>query len=335
MRKGTLILYEKETDYAIRFMNYFNELPNFIFEVRTFTNLQALNEHLNTHEGDVLLISSGIFLEEWQREKVRKVILLTENLEEKNGESQAIYKYQSMDNVKQQLIQLWDETGVKKEEKNAKQRIKYIAVCSPFGGSGKTMFSLAYGQASAKRKRTLYIGLEAVKSFSKSERGGGSFSELLYFLKEKTTDFDFQKLVTHIGELDCIHSPDYYGDWYRVEESDLDYMMEQLESQTRYETVLFDLGIWNFASIYLLSKMDKIYIPEWRATSVFRKEIYLRENWKLDGYGDLELRKQSIKLPYDEEVNKGDFRIERMLKTKMGQWVWNVIESEWMSEKNC
>lgn len=335
MKKGILILYDRETDYAIKFMNYFNEISDFIFEIRVFTNLQMLDEYLSTHEPDVLLVSSDILIEDWQYRKVKKVIWLTEDKDEENNGEQAIYKYQSMDNIKEQLIKLGGITDLQRTKRHDRRQIEYVAVCSPFGGSGKTLFSLSYGQASAKRKKTLYIGMEAIKSFSKSEKGGGSFSELLYFLKEKATGFNatLQKLVSSFGELDCICSPDYYGDLYEMEEQDVDYLLEQLEAQTQYEVIIFDLGVWNFMSMYLISKMDKIYIPEWRDSSVFPKEKYLQENWNLNDSKNPNTVKQMVTLPYDREISQGDFKIERMLKTKMGQWVWNILENESIKEK--
>lgn len=147
MRKGLLLLYEKEIDYATHFTDYFNELPDFIFEIRTFTNLQVMNDYLDNHEADMLLVSEDISLEEWQEKKAKKVIRLIEELET-GTEQQTIYKYQSMEQIKTELIKIWGEREVKTIKTS-----DCIAVCSPFGGSGKTLFSLAYGQAVTKKER--------------------------------------------------------------------------------------------------------------------------------------------------------------------------------------
>lgn len=94
LKRGNLILYEKDTDYAIRFMEYMNTIPSFLLEVQVFTNLDAIKEYLEKHYTEIFLVHIDIKLEQVDLTHVRQVVYLTDDLEEENIEAFVIYKYQ-------------------------------------------------------------------------------------------------------------------------------------------------------------------------------------------------------------------------------------------------
>lgn len=328
LKRGNLILYEKDTDYAIRFMEYMNTIPSFLLEVQVFTNLDAIKEYLEKHYTEIFLVHIDIKLEQVDLTHVRQVVYLTDDLEEENIEAFVIYKYQSAENIRKHLLYLLNLREEKKENFKRKD-LEIIAVCSPYGGCGKTIFSLAYGQAAAKKRQCLYIGVEAIKSFENKEKGG-SFSDLLYYLKQENSKLEtiLKRLSNNIGELDCITSPDCVYDLDNMERQDIYRLFDCLYKQEDYDVVIFDIGIWNNMSIHILEKVDRIYMIQNSNAKVFPKESYLF-NWLCKEQENLFDNKVCrIEMLYDKDIADGTFKMEKLNKTKMGQWVWNIRENE-------
>lgn len=327
MKKGNMILYEKETDYAIRFMEYINSKQGFPLEIQVFTDLEAIRNYIEEHEVDIFLVSIDILLAQIKIEQIKHIVYLTEDAEEECIEKLIIYKFQSIEKIKAYLLQILRRNGEKIGVRKSK-KLELIGVCSSFGGSGKTLFSLAYGQAVSKNKKCLYIGLEVVKSFEGKEKGG-TFSELLYYIKQNgELESVLIKLSSKVGELVCISSSDYFEDLHDMKKQDIEYLIDCLYEQGEYEVVIFDVGIWNEAIMYLLQKLDRIYMLQWWDNWTFPKESFLCDRIEKQKNSLLNDKIFKIKIPFDKDIQEGNFKLEKMLKTKLGQWVWDIRENE-------
>ena len=168
MKQGSLLIYDKEINYACKLMEYLNQKQDFLLEAKVFTNFMDLKEHLEENKTDILLIGEEMDREQLDIKQIGHIVLLTEHsIVKEAGEYPFLYKFQSMEQIMKELIIYYGELGiciVKKVIPKEKD-IKLIGVCSAFGGCGKTLFSLAMGQEFAKYKKVLYVGMEAISSF--------------------------------------------------------------------------------------------------------------------------------------------------------------------------
>lgn len=327
MKKGNIVLYDKETDYAILFMEYVNSKIEFPLEVQVFTELGAIKKYIEEHEVDIFLVNIDIKLEQIELSQVKHIVYLTEDAQEESIEKLILYKFQSIEKIKTYLLQIYSIDGEVRIDRKSKT-LELIGVCSSFGGSGKTIFSIAYGQAVSKSKNCLYIGLEMTKSFEGKEKGG-TFSELLYYIKQRgDLESVLIRLTNKMGDLSYISSSDYFEDLFAAEKQDIDYLISCLYKQEKYDVIVFDIGIWNEAMIYLLHKLDKVYMMQWWDNWTFPKESFL-SNRMIQQQNNYIIEKIfKIKLPFDKEIQEGNFKLEKILKTNLGQWVWNIRENE-------
>ncbi len=331
MKQGILAIYDKDTAYACRLMEYLNQDTAFFLEVRVFTNLLSLQDYLEDTLIEILLVGEQIELDQIDKEHIHHIMLLTEHGVVREGsEYPGLYKYQSMEGLVKEIAVCYAGTAEKLVQSFAEveHSKNLIGVFSPYGGCGKTLFSMALGQALADGARVLYIGMEMVSSFKGEENIRGNLSDILYWVRERKEEcLSALSLMTEKrGRLDCIFSPDHYGDLVDVTEEDMEFFIRELYRSSPYEIIIFDIGGWNHAMFYLLEKMDEIYMPDFLNRTHLKKEEGLLNSMCLTGKGSLYKKIKKVELPFDEVIYQGNYDLNKINKTKMGQYVCRLIK---------
>lgn len=331
MRQGILAIYDKDTMYACRLMQYLNQDATFFLEARVFTNLISLQEYLEETKIEVLLLGETIGVEAIEKDHIQHIMLLSEHgMVREGSEYPYLYKYQSMEGLVKEIALCCVGTAAMyvQELVETAQSKTLIGVFSPFGGSGKTLFSMALGQALSESGRALYIGMELVSSFEAEENIRGNLSDILYWVRQRKEGClsGLTLMAEKRGHLDCIFSPDHYEELLDVTEEDMEFFIKELCKNTPYEIIIFDIGCWNPTMFYLLEQMHKIYMPEFLNRNFLRKENCLKKSMKLTNRSALYQRIKKVELPFDEQIYRGQFDVNKMDKTKMGQYVWELIK---------
>lgn len=350
MKQGVLAIYDRDTGYACRLMEYLNQKADFILESRVFTNALNLSDYLEKNAVEILLLGEDISPEEFFKEKAKHIVRLSEQgFVVENSEYPVLYKYQPMEGLVGELSGCYGNLAVTaatvaEERKNK----KLIGIFSPFGGSGKTLFALALGQALCGRtalygrheeaqkeretQRVLYIGMELVSSFREAENVGGNLSELLYWIRERKEGClrGASGMAEKCGALECIFAPDYYEDLISLTKEDMDFFLKELYKLSSYDTILFDVGCWNASMYFLLEQLDEVYMPDFLKRNFLRKEESLERSMQLIGRGELFKKLQRVELPFDEQIYQGNYDLDKLEKTKMGQFVCRLINKNSM-----
>ena len=330
-------------------MEYLNQNEAFFLEARVFTNLLNLQEFLEHALVDILLIGEAIALENVEKEHIQHIMVLSEHGVVREGsEYPFLYKYQSMDGLVKEIAMCYTSGAVKVIQAiaEAEKTKTLIGVFSPFGGSGKTLFSLALGQALAegvsvyenqsggntkserKYQKVLYMGMEMVSSFQEEENIRGNLSDILYWIRERKEGClsGVALMAEKKGDLDCIFSPDHFRDLLDVTEEDMEFLLSELYKNTTYDTIIFDIGCWNPAMLYLLEQMDEIYMPDFLNRNFLKKESSFLNSLHLTGKSGLHQKIKKAELPFDEMIYQGNFDLNKVNKTKMGQYVCRLIK---------
>ena len=349
MKQGILAIYDKDTAYACRLMEYLNQNEGFFLEARVFTDLLHLQDYLEEVQIEVLLVGEMISLDTIEKEHIRHIMLLSEHgMVYEESEYPHLYKYQSMEGLVKEIGLCYTGAGARVipgllEMENDKT---LIAVFSPFGGSGKTLFSIALGQALSEgagiynenpdtpgnrrhtTRRVLYIGMEMMSSFEAEENIRGNLSDILYWVRERKEGClaGLTLMTEKRGDLDCIFSSDYYEDLLDLTKEDMDFLIKELCKNTPYEVIIFDIGCWNPATFYLLEQMQEIYMPDFLNRTFWKKEHSLVTGLQLTGRDGLYKKIKKVELPFDDMIYQGKFDLNKMDKTKMGQYVCRLIK---------
>lgn len=334
MKQGVLAIYDRDTGYACRLMEYLNQKMDFLLEARVFTNLLSLKEYLERNAVELLLLGEEIALEELSGEKLPHIMILTEHgMVRETGEYPFLYKFQSMESLVREVALCYSnpmQRFVPMELAEAAKLKQLIGVFSPFGGSGKTLFSLAMGQELSNTKKTLYIGMEAVSSFEEEQNIRGNLSDILYWIKERKEGClsGLALMTERKGKLDCIYSPDYYEDLNHLKKEDIEFLLKELYANQTYETIIFDIGFWNEEVFFFLEQMDAVYMPDFLNRKFLKKENELLNSMRLTGNEEIYHKIKRITLPFDEEIFQGEYDLDKLGKTKMGRYVCKVIRKD-------
>ena len=363
MKQGILAIYDKDTAYACRLMEYLNQNKEFFLEARVFTDLLHLQDYLEEMTVEVLLVGERISLDTIDKEQIRHIMLLSEHgMVCEESEYPHLYKYQSMEGLVKEIVLCYSGTGIRAGTKllEMENEKTLIGVFSPFGGSGKTLFSIALGQAllegtqicsegsemagagkensryMTKMRRVLYIGMEMMSSFEAEENIRGNLSDILFWIRERKEGClsGLTLMTEKRGNLDCIFAPDYYEDLLNLTEEDMDFLIKELGKNTPYEVIIFDIGCWNQATFYLLEQMQEIYMPDFLNRTFLKKENSLVTGLKLTGKNGLYEKIKKVEVPFDDMIYQGKFDLNKMDKTKMGQYVCRLIKKNLISSEN-
>lgn len=264
--KQILAICDPEAAYVYRLLEYMNkkELP---FEVRAFTDPEKLKSFGGREKAALLLVDERV-LEDWMREVTAKVIVLSEgNVFAEWQEFPSIYKYQSSEAIVREAVCYYGEVaGAEAVLPAQRYRTELIGIYSPVRRTGRTTFALTLGQVLSETKKVLYLNMEEYAGFSQLTGGETmtDLSDIMYFVREGSGRI-FKKLeqtVRRIGDLYYIPPAVYPIDLRAVTGEEWTYLLQVIEEQGTYETLILDLGDHIQGIAELLGMCSRIYSPQ-------------------------------------------------------------------------
>jgi cellulose biosynthesis protein BcsQ len=258
MSKIELAIIDRDVSYLKAFVDFLSTDYNYKFNISHFTELDYLIKYLSSDNCsiDILLIDDASFNDELLKYDIGEIVLMTEgsyHVADKNLKS--VNKYQAGDNLISDVLNCCsDSQNIVSCASHGIRRSKVIAVYSPIGGVGKT--SIAMGTAMRcvdKDFKVFYLNLESASStdvfFNCSKIH--SFSEILYFLKEK--DKNIISKIDALKSVDIVTGIHFFGSPNRIS----DY--EEIESEDYIKLIktIIEIGIYDFIFIDFSSEINK------------------------------------------------------------------------------
>jgi cellulose biosynthesis protein BcsQ len=303
LKNKILAVCDSEEAYVGRLMEYLNGKQISPFYVRSFTSWEALEDFAQQEEIEVLLVSADIAGEEMRSPQMGKRILLsTGQVPEGLEKEPVIYKYQSAEKIIREVLNYYAEAGQPFLQAAIwRGEVRIYGVYSPLGRLGKTTFALAFGMACARRRRTLYLNLEAYSGFEelKASLHEWNLGDLLYFLKKGKQGFLYKlKSVTqNLEYLDYISPVLSLEDLLAVTEEEWEILLERLVKDAGYECLVIDFSDSIQGLFGLLGKCGCIYMPVLEDGISQAKLGQFEKILELRGYENLREIIHRIKLP--------------------------------------
>lgn len=333
LKKGILAIFDFDVAYATQFMNYWNQRNEIGMEAQIFTKKEALEQIMDSIGVEILLAREDTDVSAFSGKAVHIILLSEGRCVKEKEEYPVLYQFQSAEYLLREILSIYAEHQGNTERyyySRINRKIEKVGIFSPNGGSKKTTFALALGQALGENKKVLYINLELFpgiyQRFSRENTSG--FSELIYYIKQKRSNFTIklQSLVQRIGTIDYILPPGHYTDLNELEEEDIYYLLEELEKGTTYDVVIFDVGFINEAGLILLELCDRVYMPSFPHSFAKEKEELLFSLLKAEGREVLCEKIQRICVPFDSEIDRGEFHIEHLCMGVLGAFVSQLLD---------
>lgn len=333
MKSGKLGILDYETNYAANLMDYLNRREDFGFEVCMFTGMESLEEFIIEERLEILLIGERFPVENLEGRNIQNIFVLSEgNCVKEETTYQPIYKFQSMDTmVKDIMVNFAGKGGGLRQEPviiNPGQ-VEFISVVSPKGGSGKTTFSIALGQACGKSERVLYLNFEPIGSSIGLKEDKSSMSDLIYFMKQKKRGIilAIQSMGEKIGGVDCITSVTHFDDLFAIEKEDIDYLMEELIKSQIYRKVIFDIGYLDEITLSILERCNAVYVTHLQKDCYMDKSRAFERIFKYEEKESLHRRMKEVNLPKDHLISSGDYTLGSLLEGELGKFIWGLLSS--------
>ncbi len=253
MKDLTLVLCDREEEYAHQMAEYFLRSTGISWCVRTYTKPEELlrlegMEQDSRKQADILLLAENAYVDGVTKLPVKCLVVLEEERGQCLESYPHILKYQAADEVLRALVEIYADkikdfkgtcaTGV--------GTTHMIGFYSPVHRCMQTTFSLALGLELAERNKTLYLSMEYFSSQQelRPEEQARDLGDLLYFLHTQEEKFPLrlQTCVQHLGALDYIPSIKVGENLLGVTPGEWLKLFQKLSSEGRYEYIVLDLS---------------------------------------------------------------------------------------------
>lgn len=262
MAKINLIVLDSDEMYLNAFKNYIINNYSEKFNIICYTNSSILFENINKIKNkDILLINEEFFEKEITSLNISVVLILSGNNVKEYEEYKVINKFQAISNICEEVINSFNVTNTshKKIEKIVKNdaKTRIITIYSPVGGSGKTSIAINLAVCLSERKmKVLYLNFEDIQSTTIyfNEDKLKSFSELIYYIKEKNENFR-EKFFEIVSVDECnellyfLESTDNILDIEDMNQKDIKWFIEKILEFQYFDYVIIDTSS-KFNSVY-------------------------------------------------------------------------------------
>lgn len=258
---------DAEREYAFRFMEHLRQRQNLSFQIRVFTDTKKLIAFARGIPLDILLISERSMNGDVAQLRVNKLIVLTEgkNSALPGADYQSLYKYQSTDAIVREIMNSYGNDEEQSGEIAAGRKIQVFGVYSPVPYPQKMLFSMALGMAVAKKRRTLYLNLEAFSGFEEFTgcHCNRTLSDLIYLFRQNSSGFaeKMNGMIYRAGGLDYLPPIRTPSDYMEISGAEWIRLFEAIGGTGSYDTLVLDLGQSIPDILLLLAYCSRVFVP--------------------------------------------------------------------------
>jgi hypothetical protein len=256
-----MAVYDSDVMYATRFMEYFRKRTEYDFDIMVFTHQESLKEYLTHHKIDVLLMGDELDIT-LVRDSIPYIYQLKENASTHNDEEYPfINKYQSAQSVMRDIM---NDLRQREKPNYWTDTKKILTIYSTSTDLNSVLFGWSLSILLAEREKTLYIPLElfSISLLSFIQNENPNLSDFIYYLKENNPNLKprFTSLLQQYGNLSYLNGITHGLDVQSINKDDICRLVEELKTQTDYQTIVFYLGCYNEAMLELMRNSDKMFL---------------------------------------------------------------------------
>lgn len=338
MKRRILAFYDADSTYTERLARYLGRRNDCIFEVRGFSNQEALNEFVQQTPVDVLLISKQALTKELDG-RSDMVFILADNPEEKDETHSTIYKYRSSETLMREVMAAYEARKVQSiggESRDLKAEV--IGIYSPVGRCYKTTFSLILGMILSERASTLYLNFEdypgfhllSPRSSSLTDEDKDNLSDILYYRRVSGDEepgrlFRTVQFAEKMAYLPPVSCP---TDIRMAKMEELTSVVTSLGSSELYQYLVVDIGNAVADPLPLLALCSRIYLPGRKDQISEAKISEFTGHLASIGQEEILTRMTKLSLPTYTRMTEGITDLRSLRASPMGRYVERHLESE-------
>lgn len=291
MSSKNLVICDWETDYASGLAAFLNGKRELAFQVKICSSPMQVEQFRERESIDVLLVS-----EKWKDEKeirgAGQTVFLVSGGRSEEEETQAIFKYQSGEEIYTKLIQICAEgnhDNILKIRRRKKGKI--LGFYSPIRRAGQTKMAMKKGQELSEKENVLYLNLELFAGiggyFPEEEKN--NLSVLLYYAKQETKNIGvvLTTLIRQIKGMDYIPPVLCPEDITSVSPEEWLWLFEEILESSLYDALILDLGEGIQGLYQILRICDAVYMATADDQTAASKLRQFEETLIRTGYQDV------------------------------------------------
>ena len=260
MRK-IIALYDSDSTYAARFMEYFQNKQEFEWEVVAFTKKEKLESYLQEQQLELLLTESLQVMENLSKEQVKYSYQLTEEHQQASPDQGKICRYQSVERMMEQMLSDYMRRQDEISASINPNQVNIITVFSPVPGGQDAAFAWSLGFLLARQRKALFLPLDLfplkLLDFIAPIQQG--MSEFIYYLKEQTNTVPrWKELLNYSNNLAYLAGASHGFDVLSLNKEDIHRWIELLRTTTDYQTIVIYLSFYEEAGMELLKLSDRV-----------------------------------------------------------------------------
>lgn len=262
MNEKNLVICDTEFRYANSLGENIREREELSVKVFVCSSLERVLQLLSERTIHIFVVDEAYSYEERARVFADQTFVLSEgSVKDLGAKECAIIKYRSADEIIREIFEVYTErTKENLIRVMRNERAKLIAVYSPIHRVGKSQFAFALGKECAKKKKTLYINMEAYAGFDEE---GLSLGDLLYYIKQGNLNLGM-RLQSAVKQEEALHyllPVPIALDLKETTSSEWKCLLEQIVQHSAYERIILDVGECVQGLYEVLELCDRVYMP--------------------------------------------------------------------------
>lgn len=316
-------LYDSDSIFATRFMEYFKNKRMQDWDVSAFTREESLGAFLPLHTTEILLLGTSLDTLK-EDEQIRYIYRYTQESSEECLENFIIYKYQPVERVMEKLLNDYrrrQNEGIKDDSRS----VTFQSIFSLRNDPQDILFAWSAAFQLAKQKNVLFLPLEllSIPILPFLEQTKGCLSDLIYYLKEKSNpDLKLRELIGYYSNLSYLSGAAHAFDLLSLNTEDVQQLLEILQKSKDYQTIIFYLGYYHEAGIELLRQSDQVLLL--KGNEAIDHAVYTEWSRQMNciGFNPGQEKFRSISLPQQQRDMVG----YRTFAELNGSNIWHRAE---------
>ena len=262
--KKRLAICDKDERYLQSMQNYLMKRLT-QFEVLTFVTLKEAAEYSKREAFAICLLGESLYEKKFHGMQALQILILREDGKKEITEYPYMEKYQSMEDLIQQLLQEYAENSfMDVPVYQCRRAVTVHAFYTPMIAREQTRAALTLGQIlSEKKRKVLYLNLHAFTSSMEwmMERKAADITDLLYVAERQDGKFDFrmQSLKQSLAGVDYFAPADDSMDLLPVTQAQWQTLLDKLIKTGNYTDIILDLSEFCQGLYYFLQTSTCVY----------------------------------------------------------------------------
>jgi hypothetical protein len=258
-----LAIYDSDSVYATRFMEFFRNRNDLDFEISAFTKMEFLEEFVKKHKIEILLLGEGIAPEEIPGDAAKYIYMFTEQpVSGEDSGCKRIFKYQPAPHIMSDIISDYNKTESMSTKKPHSGKLTVISFFAPVPDISKLLFSRAVAGVLSETKKVLFIPLDSlpVSVLPVEDSTNHGLSEFIYFLKENHPSLmnKMVSLLHYNGNLSYLSGLTHGLDLFSISRDEILKWIDELNN-TDYDVVIFYFSYYSDSVVEAMNHSDFVF----------------------------------------------------------------------------